>query len=220
MRLCRREPRRAGAEGDWTDAQAREDQTRWCVGVTVDVKAGKFYWSQKRPSKGGKGRIFRANIAMPPGETAETRSDIEVLFEGLPEPIDLEIVPQTQMLYWTDRGEYPMGNTLNRAFVGPEMQGTGQGTKLEIGETRTESVKEHHEYKKNLLARHFHEAIGLKIDAVAGNIYITDLGGSVYRFDMEGKDKKVIWRRMECILGLGLCIETCEKPFAPQRLVV
>jgi hypothetical protein len=28
--------------GDWTDAQAREDQTRWCVGVTVDVKAGKL----------------------------------------------------------------------------------------------------------------------------------------------------------------------------------
>jgi hypothetical protein len=141
---------------------------------------------------------------MPPGETAETRSDIEVLFEGLPEPIDLEIVPQTQMLYWTDRGEYPMGSTLNTAFVGPEMQGTGRGTELRIGEARTGSVKEYHEYKKNLLARHFHEAIGLKIDAVAGHIYITDLGGSVYRFDMEGEDKKVILETDGAYTGIGL----------------
>ena len=46
--------------------------------------------------------------------------------------------------------------------------------------------------RRDLLATHFHEAIGLKIGDVAGHIYITDLGGSVYRFDMEGKDKKVM----------------------------
>ena len=187
--------------GDWTKGDDK-DQTLWCVGITVDAKRGKFYWSQKGPSKGGQGRIFRANMTMPAGEDAKTRSDVEVLFDKLPEPIDLEIVPESQMLYWTDRGEYPMGNTLNRAYVG--LEGTGKETELGIGETKTATGKEHHELKKNLLARHFHEAIGLKVDGVGGHIYITDLGGSVYRFDMDGKGKKTIFETDGAYTGIGL----------------
>lgn len=60
---------------------------------------------------------FRAGMLVPEGQDAKTRSDIDLLFDGLPGLIDLEIVPE--MLYWTNRGEYPMGSTLNRAFVGP-----------------------------------------------------------------------------------------------------
>lgn len=89
-----------------------------CVGITVDPKNKKFYWTQKGPSKAGKGRIFRADIDIPAGETASTRTDIELIFENLPEPIDLELDTGTQLLYWTDRGEYPFGNTVNRAYVG------------------------------------------------------------------------------------------------------
>ena len=63
---------------------------------------------------------------------------------------------------------------------------------------------EHHEWKTDLLAMHFREAIGLKIDDVAGHICITDLGGSVYRFDMEGKDKKVILETDGAHTGIGL----------------
>jgi hypothetical protein len=37
------------------------------------------------------------------GQDAKTRSDIELLFDGLPEPIDLEIVSDSQVVYWTDR---------------------------------------------------------------------------------------------------------------------
>ena len=37
------------------------------------------------------GRIFRAGIEIPKGETAANRSDIEVFFDRLPEPIDLEL---------------------------------------------------------------------------------------------------------------------------------
>jgi sugar lactone lactonase YvrE len=28
------------------------DQTRWCVGITIDPKLGKIYWTQKGPTKG------------------------------------------------------------------------------------------------------------------------------------------------------------------------
>ena len=38
-----------------------------------------------------------------------------MLFDGLPEPIDLELDLENRVLYWTDRGDPPRGNTVNRA---------------------------------------------------------------------------------------------------------
>jgi 3-hydroxyacyl-CoA dehydrogenase len=168
--------------GDFNTADVK-DQTKWCVGIAVDAKAGKLYWSQKGPSKGGQGRIFRANLQMAEGETASSRSDVELLFDKLPEPIDLEFEEDSQTLYWTDRGEYPLGNTLNSAYVGP---GDKEG-----GQVKT-------------LARHFHEAIGLKIDAVNRHIYTTDLGGTVYRFNMDGSEKKKIYETDGAYSGIAL----------------
>ncbi|MGW0995671.1 hypothetical protein [Streptomyces sp. NPDC002520] len=127
-----------------------------CVGVAVDPRRGHLYWTQKGPAKGGKGRVFRAGLEIPPGETAARRSDIEVLWSGLPEPIDLHV--EGDWLYWTDRGAPPAGNTLNRA----PLPAAGQaGTAPEI------------------LARGFAEAIGLAVDSDAGICYVTDLGGHI-----------------------------------------
>jgi hypothetical protein len=95
----------------------RRDQTRWCVGITIDPKLGKIYWTQKGPTKGGLGRLCRANIDIPKGETPGSRSDIEVLFDRLPEPIDLELDLANRVLYWTDRGDPPRGNTVNRTPI-------------------------------------------------------------------------------------------------------
>src|SRR5256885_11144754 len=47
----------------------RRDQTRWCVGITIDPNLGKIYWTQKGPTKGGLGRLCRANIDIPKGES-------------------------------------------------------------------------------------------------------------------------------------------------------
>ncbi|KNG90652.1 putative low density lipoprotein receptor [Aspergillus nomiae NRRL 13137] len=148
----------------------KEDQMRWCVGITLDLENGKFYWTQKGTNRGYKGRIFRANINMPFGENALCRSDIETLFVGLPEPIDLDFVSETQTLYWTDRGEDPYGNTLNKARVGDENP------------------------QVHILARQLHQAIGLKVDSINQYVYVTDLGGSVYRVSVDGGGKEVIHR--------------------------
>jgi hypothetical protein len=67
------------------------DQTRWCVGLTIDPKFGHIYWTQKGPDNSGLGRLFRAKVEIPAGQTAATRSDIEIFYDGLPEPIDLEL---------------------------------------------------------------------------------------------------------------------------------
>jgi len=96
------------------------DMTQWCVGIAVDVDNGEIYWAQKGGSKANEGRIFRAGIDIPEGQTADNRNDIELLFEDLPEPIDLELDNSGDgggVLYWTDRGEHPRGSSLNFARV-------------------------------------------------------------------------------------------------------
>src|SRR5262249_53531457 len=37
----------------------RRDQTKWCVGITIDPVRKQFYWTQKGPDNAGLGRIFR-----------------------------------------------------------------------------------------------------------------------------------------------------------------
>src|SRR5438046_9231204 len=48
------------------DPRPGPDATKWCVGVAIDVDGGKFYWTQKGGDNAGEGRIFRANIELPP----------------------------------------------------------------------------------------------------------------------------------------------------------
>src|SRR5712692_4876834 len=92
------------------DPRPGPDAKKWCVGVAVDVDGGKVYWTQKGPEKAGQGRIFRANIEIPPAQTPANRKDVELVYDGLPEPIDLEIDRATRTLYWTDRGDPRSGN--------------------------------------------------------------------------------------------------------------
>src|SRR5258707_9327332 len=97
------------------DSRPGKDIRKWCVGIALDVEAGKLYWTQKGPDNAGDGRIFRANLEIPEGQSAANRKDIELLYEGLPEPIDLELDLANRTIYWTDRGDPPRGNTVNRA---------------------------------------------------------------------------------------------------------
>lgn len=173
--------------GDFNKSAEKSDETRHCVGITVDPKRGKFYWTQKGASKAGQGRIFRASINTPTGATAATRQDIELLLERLPEPIDLEIDQDTEILYWTDRGEYPVGNTVNRTYVGSD-----SNSKISAAP------------KFDILTRHLHEAIGISLDNVNKHIYFVDMGGSVYRSDLDGHNKTVIYSGKNAFTGLAL----------------
>ena len=158
--------------GDWQDQAVQSDSLNWCVGITVAPKYGKFFWTQKGPSKSGKGRIFSANIVTPAGQTSATRSDIETVASGLPECIDLDVNEETNTLYWTDRGEVPLGNSLYRAKLD---NAGGVASKPEI------------------IAQNFNEAIGLKVDAKNDSIYVTDLGGSIWKCRLDGTGKKRLY---------------------------
>jgi sugar lactone lactonase YvrE len=148
----------------------RRDETRWCVGVAVDPVGGHLYWTQKGPSDAGLGKILRAGVDLPAGERAAERGDIEVLFEGLPEPIDLELDLAERMLYWTDRGDPPRGNSVNRSPMDPPDR------------RRTPEI----------LLTHLMEGIGLALDPDDGRMYVTDLAGNVYAADLDGSNRREI----------------------------
>jgi len=65
------------------------------VGI-YDTKNRHLYWTQKALSKGGKSRIFQAGANVPADELPSSRTNTELLFKYLPEPIDLGIAPNTQ----------------------------------------------------------------------------------------------------------------------------
>src|SRR5712672_1270448 len=145
---------------------------KWCVGIALDVNDGKLYWTQKGPDNAGEGRIFRANLEIPKGQTPANRKDIELLFDGLPEPIDLDLDLANRIMYWTDRGDPPRGNTVNRAPMDPK---PGASREPEIVFT------------------HLMEGIGLALDLTGGRMFITDLGGSVYGANLDGSNKKMLF---------------------------
>jgi hypothetical protein len=144
----------------------RQDQTRWCVGLTIDAKRGHIYWSQKGPDNAGRGRIFRANIEIPAGQTAAHRTDIEVFFDGLPEPIDLELDTSNRVLYWTDRGDPPRGNTVNRASIDDKPA------------------------EPEIVISHLMEGIGIALDVEGDRMFVTDLAGSMYSARLDGTGEK------------------------------
>lgn len=101
--------------GDWQNEPDKAAvQQNWPVGITVSRKLNKFMWTQKGGSKASDGTIYSASLDMPKGSTASNRKDIEVIQEKLPECIDLEMDDESGLLFWTDRGELPLGNTLNK----------------------------------------------------------------------------------------------------------
>lgn len=52
--------------GDW-ERDGSDDQTKWCVGITVSQKQQKIFWTQKGFSKANTGRILSASLDVPKG---------------------------------------------------------------------------------------------------------------------------------------------------------
>jgi hypothetical protein len=153
------------------ESRPGRDLRKWCVGITVDAERGQFYWTQKGPDKGNLGRILRASTEIPEGQSAANRSDIGVLYDGLPEPIDLELDLQNRVMYWTDRGDPPRGNTVNRAPMDAQ---NGKRPQPKI------------------LLSHLMEGIGIALDLKEQRMFVTDLAGSVYSARLDGSNKKVL----------------------------
>jgi len=179
------------------DARPGPDARKWCVGVAVDLVEGKFYWTQKGGDNAGEGRVFRANVNIPPGQTAANRKDVELLYEGLPEPIDLELDSQSRMIYWTDRGDPPRGNTVNRAPMDPVSPGVRKAPAI--------------------LFTHLMEGIGLALDRRGGRMFITDFAGSVYSANLDGSDQKTLLFAQGNLTGIAYAEIQTQTPAQGRR---
>ncbi len=165
-------------EGD----EDRRDLTKWCVGITVDPKRGQIYWTQKGADNSGLGRIFRAGLNLPAGMDPVRRTDIETWFGDLPEPIDLELDPETRLMYWTDRGNPPQGNTVNRAPI-DEPARNGRAPELLVSDLM--------------------EGIGIALDIPGNRMFATDLGGSLYSARLDGSEKRVLLAAQGNLAGVA-----------------
>jgi hypothetical protein len=114
---------------------------------------------------------FRAGIDIPTGQTASDRADIELLYDGLPEPIDLELDPKNRVMYWTDRGDPPRGNTVNRAPMDSDAKGRPA---------------------PEIIFTHLMEGIGIALDLKGDRMFITDFGGNVFSAKLDGSAPKVL----------------------------
>ncbi|MFD3593736.1 hypothetical protein ACFWU5_13480 [Nocardia sp. NPDC058640] len=129
----------------------------WCVGICLDLDRRLLYWTQKGEAKGGDGRIFRAPLDLPAGADPAARTDIELLWENLPEPIDLELYGVGDLV-WTDRGAAPNGNALYEAQIQPN-----------VGTPR-------------IISSGYREAIG--VTGFDTRFYVSDLGGTIRLVDV------------------------------------
>jgi hypothetical protein len=94
-----------------------------------------------------------------------------VLFDGLPEPIDLDLDLENRLIYWTDRGDAPRGNTVS------------------CGHMDASSRKRQ---EPRVLVRSLMEGIGLSLDLKGRRMFFSDLGGSVYSANLDGADKRAL----------------------------
>jgi hypothetical protein len=157
----------------------QRDATRWCVGLAIDSKFGHIYWTQKGPDNAGLGRLFRANVEIPAGQTAATRSDVEIFYDGLPEPIDLELDHKNRVLYWTDRGDPPRGNTVNRASI------------------------DNKPVEPEIVVTHLMEGIGIALDVPNDRMFVTDFAGSVYSARLDGSGERDVLEAQGNLTGIA-----------------
>jgi DNA-binding beta-propeller fold protein YncE len=148
------------------------DSTLWCVGIALDLDKKQIYWTQKGGEKGGPGRgsIRRMSINAPAGQTSTTRKDVEVLFDKLPEPIDLDIDPTKRQLYWTDRSD----NSVSRAPM--DAKGFDPAKRAD----------------RVILVHDVPAAIGVALDLKANCMAYTGLAGEVGCAGLDGKGAKMI----------------------------
>jgi hypothetical protein len=106
------------------------------------------------------------------------------------------------MIYWTDRGDPPRGNTVNRA---PMDAPPGKRKDPEIVFT------------------HLMEGIGLALDLKGGRMFITDFAGSMYSANLDGSNKKTLLFAQGNLTGIAYAeLPTTNNlargPFAGQAI--
>ena len=159
---------RADFDGNNASHIIRNGSTFTPKQLQLDRKNRKLYWSDREGM-----RIMRSNLD---GSKIETLLDTS---EGDARPgkdlkkwcVGIALDIEGGKVYWTDRGDPPRGNTVNRA---PMDVTNGKRPEPEI------------------VLNHLMEGIGLALDLDNGRMFVTDLAGSVYSANLDGSNKKPV----------------------------
>jgi len=165
----------------------RANQANWCVGIALDSERGQVYWTQKGGNPANTGSIRRAAMEAPAGMDPADRSDVEILVSGLPEPIDVDVDLRTRMMYWTDRGDPPRGNTVSRAPMDPPKH---------VEPSQRPDVQ--------ILFGDLKEGIGIALDPPRDRMYVTDLAGNVYAAKLDGSEHHVLLAAQGSLTGIAI----------------
>jgi len=167
----------------------RGDPKDYCVGIALDVARGEMYWTQ-RGGRSDDGSIRRASMNLPKGEDPAHRTDIQVLFDHMPEPVDLALDLKTRTMYWTsDGGDGPGADTVSRAPMDPPLGSAG-------------TFDPAHRNDQHILATGLNGGIGISLDLKRGRMFFTDLGGNVYSANLNGSDEKTLLSDMGSLTGI------------------
>jgi hypothetical protein len=90
------------------------------------------------------------------------------------------------MMYWTDRGDPPRGNTVSRA----PMDGRA-------------GFDPKHRGDQEILVTGLKEGIGISLDVTGKRMYFTDLGGTVYGANLDGSDKRALLTGQGGLTGIA-----------------
>jgi sugar lactone lactonase YvrE len=164
------------------------DDTRWCVGIALDLARHQLYWTQKGPYTSAGGSIRRAGLDLPAGESPEARTDIEVLFTGLVSPVDLDLDLDARRIYWTSNGDM----TVSRAPMDPP---SGYDAA-----TRTD---------REILVRNADQAVGIALDPSRSRLYFATSAG-ISSAGMAGEDPTAVLPMQSAFLT-GLTVAAVPK---------
>jgi hypothetical protein len=169
-----------------------DDQADYAVGIALDLAGGEMYWTQKGSGPtssngtGGQGSIRRAGLQIPAGQSSTNRTDIEVLFSGLAEPIDMDVDLGTRQMYWTDRGD----GTISRAPMDPPA-GFNPATRTD----------------RDILLKGLGQLIGIYLDVPNGVMYYTGLDtGAVSVAPLDGSRTKNVLTSQGGLAGVTLAL--------------
>jgi hypothetical protein len=169
-----------------------DDQADYAVGIALDLAGGEMYWTQKGSGptssngNGGQGSIRRAGLQIPAGQSSTNRTDIEVLFAGLPEPIDMDVDLAARQMYWTDRGD----GSVSRAPMDPPA-GFNPASRTD----------------RDILLEGLGQVIGIDLDVPNRVMYYTGLDtGAVSVAPLDGGSTKDVLTSQGGLAGITLAL--------------
>jgi sugar lactone lactonase YvrE len=164
---------RASFDGTGLEALARASSAphhdfQQLVGIGLDVPRGQVYFTDKNARK-----IRRMGLAIPAGQTADSRTDVEELVIGPANaaPIDLHLDLDRRVMYWTDR---QLGLVQRAGLDLPAGRDAGNRDDIKV------------------VASGLPEAIGITMDHVTDTLYVTQADGVVSSFKSDGSGRRQI----------------------------